>query len=203
MNGRSDRGNKWAFPQRQGYPGLLWRIGFHSGNPLAGSLAEQRSHHGSRFMKRFLVPVDFSESSMQGLRHAMGLARNQNGEIILLHVMDVKLNWPATGPVNTGKLRDEMRAEADKKMQVLVQAISLSGVPVRPLIMEGVPSERITAQAKETEATMIVMGRRRKRSGVHLLRRHNARRVVEDAPCPVLLVPHCASPKGVDGDESE
>lgn len=142
-----------------------------------------------RKMECFLVPVDFSEASLKGARQALELAKNQPAKVILLHVIALKLNWPATGPVNAPKLRQEMWAEAEEKLLAVAKKMSLSGVSVQPVITEGVPAEVISSQARENGATLIVIGRSTEKNRWPPFRRHTARRVMECAPCPVLAVP--------------
>lgn len=143
---------------------------------------------GGKGLERLLVLVDFSESSLGGVRSALALAKNQPTTIILLHVIDVKFNWPATGPAIVPKLRQEIWAEAEENMHTVVKSLRQAGVPVQPVITEGVPWKVITTQAKERGVTLIVMGRGGKETGWRPFRRQTARRVAEAVSCPVLTV---------------
>lgn len=143
----------------------------------------------NRFSQRILVPVDFSEVSLEGARYALELAENQPTEIILLHVIDVKFNWPPSGPVNVSELREEMWGEAEKKMQNLAATIHRAAVSVQPVISEGSPWEVIATEARRRGATLILIGRETKKRHWHPFHRHTARRVMDCAPCPVLTVP--------------
>ncbi len=142
-----------------------------------------------RCIQRILVPVDFSVSSLEGARYASEIAKNQPAEIILLHVIALKCNWPPSGPVNVFQLRQEIRAEAERKMQTVAEIMGTRGVSAQQEIKEGVPWKTISAQAKEHGVALIVLGRHAPKTFWSALHRHTARRVVESAPCPVLTLP--------------
>ncbi len=169
----------------------------YSRRGLEANLPEAREHRRNapvfrqagegRSLKRILVPVDFSKRSWLGIRYALQLAGGE-GELILLHVIDLALNWPETGPVNVPRLEQEMRLEAEKKMTALVAALRPQGVPLQPVITRGLVWEATTACARELGVNLIIVGQRAKKSW-SIYHRHMARRIAEQAPCPVLRVP--------------
>ncbi len=59
---------------------------------------------------------------------------------------------------------------------------------VRHLVRGLEPAEDLIAVAEETDATMIVIGLRRRSAVGKLLLGSNAQRILLDAPCPVLAV---------------
>jgi nucleotide-binding universal stress UspA family protein len=145
--------------------------------------------HSRRCLQRILVPVDFSVSSLEGVRYALEIANKQPAEVLLLHVIALKFNWPPSGPVNVSQLRQEIWAEAESKMQALVEIMRVSGVSAQPVVQEGAPWKIIAAHAKQWGVTLIVIGGHAKKLHWSPFHRHTARRVVESAPCPVLTLP--------------
>ena len=71
-----------------------------------------------------LVPVEFSARSLRAAVAAVRWAHAAAQRVVLLHVIDVNLNWPDTGPVNVARLERELWAEAKAKMDKLVRSLA-------------------------------------------------------------------------------
>jgi nucleotide-binding universal stress UspA family protein len=139
--------------------------------------------------KNILVPTDFSPTSRRALEYAGLLAKQFDGSIRLLHVVDDPVSaaaWTEGYALSVGALRDRMVADAELELSRLAWSIADLGITSQVLL--GPPALTIVESAAETHADLIVMGTHG-RSGIsHLLLGSVAERVIRLAPCPVLTV---------------
>lgn len=142
--------------------------------------------------KRILVPVDGSSTSIQGLREAIKLARNQGAEILLLHVVD---EWRvAAGDIAAVNLDAGSKALREAGTELLKQAetqVREAGVTVHTALLEelGVPvGECIVQRAQEWPADLIVCGTHGRQGVSRLLLGSSAEYIVRHTSVPVLLV---------------
>jgi nucleotide-binding universal stress UspA family protein len=72
--------------------------------------------------KRILCPIDFSPSSLQALGFALDLARQSNGTVTLLNVIEwLAEEEPMTSAhFNVPEVRGQMRQDAEHRLQGLV-----------------------------------------------------------------------------------
>jgi nucleotide-binding universal stress UspA family protein len=138
-------------------------------------------------MMRILVPVDLEPPSSALLRYAIGLARQADAELTVLHVYTSEAAVAALREAGlfldlyVGRLRSELS-------YLLTQAGS-AGRHDRIEIVEGHPVEVIVATARRLPADLIVMGTHQRRGLSRLLMGSVAEGVVRRAPCPVILAP--------------
>lgn len=105
-------------------------------------------------VQSILVPVDYSESSLVALQHALALARTYTARLCLLHLI---APFHANMCIDTAKSRREARMAAHqnpaKLSGVTWQLWPRMGRELRP----GTPVATIAAMAKRTKADIIVM----------------------------------------------
>ena len=135
--------------------------------------------------ERILVPTDFSGDADHALEHAVGLARQFQAALTLLHV--VYLYLPASAEAGFPAYMARLRREADQQMEGPRSRVEDAGVPFEALTEVGVPAERIVELAGDRHADLIVMGTQGRTGLPHLLLGSVAERVVRLAPCPVLV----------------
>jgi nucleotide-binding universal stress UspA family protein len=135
-----------------------------------------------------LVPVDFSDSSVRALHHAVDLATESHGSLIILHVVPADYGWLAIGREESRDLDKALQRQAVDRLRALANAHVRQNVPVDLEVRLGRPAEEIVAAANESKCHAIVMSTR----GLTGLDRHLigsvADRVARLAPCPVVLV---------------
>lgn len=125
--------------------------------------------------KTILVPIDFSDSSKQALRHAMGLTRHLS-RILLVHVIAPSDSAASAEPINEKLLTFARSCGLDHQSSP------------RALVRTGTPFQEILESATENAAELIVLGVRDSASSAGLGLGHTAERVSRYANCPVLLV---------------
>lgn len=137
-------------------------------------------------LARILVPVDFSAGAFTALRHAAALADICRADLVLLHVVQLNIGGEELG-VPRARFLNEMADQARAQLRRWVAASLPGNALVRIVIAEGRPSEEIVMQAEELSADLIVLFAHRF-GGLLRLLPHTAARVVEHAPCPVMII---------------
>ena len=122
-----------------------------------------------------LFPLDQSRAALDTISTVLQLVQQHGSQVLLLSVVDSE---------------SSAMADAEAVAQLLQKAkdtFSQAGVNCEVIEREGKPAFVIGDVADETEADLIVMGTR----GVNLegAQTSTAARVIQLAPCPVLVVP--------------
>jgi len=149
-------------------------------------------------IKKILAPVDMSELSTSGLRHALDLAQWQQSEVIIYHIITVeetpfpqgKEEWVISQAENPKlkKILDQRR----KRLDAFVRANFPNGtdtIKVRQEVGIGTPYKAIVDAAVAEGADLIVMSTHGRTGLAHMLIGSVTERVLRRAPCPVLAVP--------------
>ena len=140
-------------------------------------------------MKRILVPIDFSKYSEEALKVAAQIARKNNSEIILLHLLE--LPHQGSDSIGGGGSIPEImffKNKAISKLEDLMDAEYLKGIYVSEAIkLEKVP-EGILEVSKINHVDLIVMGSHGTSGFEELLIGSNTEKVVRLSDIPVLVV---------------
>lgn len=146
-------------------------------------------------IKRILMPVDFSETSMKGLDHAVLLARLGNASIYLIHVSEITSGYIgrdaifATPVLSLIEFEQEMMMQDRQKLLQLAEKIRSAGVDGTKIItVAGKVHKEIVKAAAEINADIIVMGTHGVSDFREMIMGSNTFGVVHNAHCPVLSV---------------
>ncbi|HUL51354.1 MAG TPA: universal stress protein [Candidatus Nitrosotalea sp.] len=139
-----------------------------------------------RTIKNILVPTDFSPCSAQALAKAIRLAWKCGASVTLLHVVDLNLHLPPSGPANAERLREELWRESRVQLGQTVWEVGEEEVEIQTLIREGLPWEETALAARDCD--LIVIGHHKRNRFRELFSRHTVKRVIDAAPCPVLVI---------------
>jgi nucleotide-binding universal stress UspA family protein len=140
--------------------------------------------------KRILCPIDFSASSLQALGFALDLARQADGRVTLLHVVEwlAEEEPQALAHFNVQEYRNHLAADAGRRLRLLVAEESRTWVEIGNLVVLGRSHREILQAAEKIPANLVVMGAQG-RGGVGLaLFGSTTQQVVRSAACPVLTV---------------
>lgn len=139
---------------------------------------------------RILCPTDFSPSSLQAVGFAIDLARQADGRVTLVYVLE----WLAEeeprslAHFNVPEFRGLLARNAEDQLRALVSDESQAWSAIDTLIVFGRAHRQILRVAEEQSADLIVMGAQG-RAGVSLaLFGSTTQQVVRGATCPVLTV---------------
>jgi len=144
--------------------------------------------------RRILVPVDGSAASTLGLRHAIGLARDQRARLRVLNVLDDMIVAPRADDYPAADMTVLIKSMKDTGRKALEQAAALAssaGLKAETLMVESrsrYVSDVILDHARAWRADVVVMGTHGRRGLKRLLLGSDAERVLREAPVPVLLV---------------
>lgn len=138
--------------------------------------------------KTYLVPVDFSKGSEIALKHAVRMARDNRGKLILLHVIPSTLAFPAEGGAFTDYFAT-LEREASEGVKRLASRMGLKGGEYRAIVTSGGDTARVIANlAKRSRVAMIVMGSHGRTGLQRLMLGSVAERTLRYADRPVLIV---------------
>jgi universal stress protein A len=133
---------------------------------------------------RILFPVDFSTGVTQALQLAVSLARDYQGELVLLHVEEPPLAYGG-GEFYYGLLEPN-RPQLVKMLDEVV--VSDPKLAVQRHVVMGSPASAIVSFAEQYDINYIVMPTHGRTGLKRLLMGSVAEEVVRKAPCPVLTV---------------
>lgn len=142
--------------------------------------------------KRILVPVDGSPASDRGLDEAINLGKDQDSEILLIHVVD---DWEvAAGDIAAVNLDAGSRKLRQVGQDLLREAearVRQASVPVNAVLLEELGlrvGACIVQRAREWPADLIVCGTHGRRGVRRLLLGSDAEYILRHTPVPILLV---------------
>lgn len=135
-----------------------------------------------------LVPIDFSERSLEAFETALSLTKQTGAQLHLIHVYepDYPLQTVMAMPIILPPVQ-----VAQGVRRHLKDVARNYGVELRPgntHAVEGRPFEEICRIAREQKIDLIVAATRGNTGVKHLLLGSTAERIVRYSPCPVLVV---------------
>jgi nucleotide-binding universal stress UspA family protein len=140
-------------------------------------------------MKKILVPTDFSDHAEYALKVAAQIARKNNGEIFLLHMLE--LPSLAADPINGGHEVPEIMffmKKTHERFAEIKSAPYLEGIEVTEAIQFEKAFEGIIGASKKHNIDLIVMGSHGA-SGFHeMFIGSNTEKVVRTSDVPVLVI---------------
>ncbi|NNC74828.1 MAG: universal stress protein [Acidimicrobiia bacterium] len=138
-----------------------------------------------------VVGVDGSEASQHAASTAVEMARRSGATLHLVTVVRPPEGWwgivgsPPTPAALTEALEDAQKEILDR----VVEHLDLDGVKHETVEDMGDPGRVLAAYCEEQDADLLVVGRRGAGFIERLVIGSVANKVVNDAPCPVLVIP--------------
>lgn len=142
-------------------------------------------------IKTILVPVDFSHSSLVGLKYAIHFADKVGAEILVLSVLHFGYPYTSDGYAmyDLSPLQDAARAAAEREMELFIRRVRFGAVKFATVIQIGSPVDQICTFAAARKADLIITPTHGYTGFKHALIGSTAEQVVRRALCPVLVVP--------------
>lgn len=140
-------------------------------------------------MKTILVPVDFSKPSENALQVAANLAKRNQAQIIVLHVMEIAEPLMGTGQyyVEDQKMLFFMKL-GQKKFSEFLDRPFLKGLKVTDSIEIGSTAMGISRTVEKNQVDLIVMGSKGSSGLEEVLIGSNTEKVVRSSEVPVLVI---------------
>jgi len=139
-------------------------------------------------MKRILVPVDGSETSLRGLRHAAQRARESNAELHLLHVEPPMAYEELRAYALRPELEELRESACGRVLEAAADALATENVPHAEHLQHGEVAQVIARFAAAQSIDEVIMGTRGMGALGSMFLGSVAQRVVHLAAVPVTLV---------------
>jgi nucleotide-binding universal stress UspA family protein len=131
-------------------------------------------------IKKILVPVDYSEASLNALESAIYIAEMHNATLHILHIHDIILE--AEESYSTANANELYNAMAGRLM-------IKHGLKTNVTFAEGMVGQVIVKTAFEKKADLVIMGSHGESGHRNFFIGSNAYYVIKRATCPILLIP--------------
>ncbi len=164
----------------------------------------------NKSVQRILIPIDFSDYSVNACRYAIGLAEKLNAEIKLMHVYynPVVNSMPLTDTyyyqVNMDEIIREIELRAKSNMEEFygdlkekIEKDNIQGVKLDYALVRGIASEEIIAKSVEYKPDVIIIGTRGQGEKENDLIGSVTAKVIEDTKVPVLVIPEDSYYSGI------
>jgi nucleotide-binding universal stress UspA family protein len=138
-------------------------------------------------LERILVPVDFSDCSLDALEYATVVAQQAKASLMLLHVLE-PVSYGLDFTLSHVRTREQVRESWTKRLEELASSHQHPHVLVESRLRGGLPADSILDSAQTLPCDLIVMGTHGRRGISHTLSGSVAEAVLRKARCPVLTV---------------
>ncbi len=162
-------------------------------------------------VQKILVPVDYSEDSLQALQWGASLSAKYGAKLILLHVVPKAVEevypsgpeWispftppsyyyegmaPGSRPGRTERIVIDLQERGRAQLADFAHKNLKDPMPMDLQVVAGKPADEILRVAREQRVDLIVMGTHGRTGLRHLLLGSVAEEVTRHAPCPVFTV---------------
>lgn len=146
--------------------------------------------------RKILCPVDFDDSSLDGLDTAADLARQNDSTLFVLHVVPMVI--PPAGMPTYVDLYKGQEETARGKLQRIARK-RLGGLKYELFTHIGDPAGVIIEAEKKIGADLVVMATHGRRGLSHVFIGSVAELVLRESTCPVLTVRHMTPQKYMIG----
>ncbi|MBC7523842.1 MAG: universal stress protein [Flavobacterium sp.] len=140
-------------------------------------------------MKKILIPTDFSDHAEYALKVAAQIARKNNGEIVLLHMLE--LPHEGSDALGSGSDIPEImffKNAAIKRLEDLMDEDYLEGIKVSEIVQFELAFDGILNISKKNNVDLIVMGSHGASGFKEMFIGSNAEKVVRNSDIPVLII---------------
>lgn len=142
--------------------------------------------------KKIVIPVDFSDASIETLKHGLEIARQTGAAVVVLFVVDTSFPYPDLFSFEDPNqdyfkvMRDRARNRMGEWLGEIPEA---EEVEVEKVVGRGRPAAEIVEIAQQVGAELIVISRHAKSGLRQALMGSTTEAVVRSAPCPVTVLP--------------
>jgi nucleotide-binding universal stress UspA family protein len=144
----------------------------------------------TNFFRHILVPTDGSEPATTAGRFAIRLAAAQKARITFVYVVDTTIanELQDISGKTTQQVLQELERTGQRHLDYLGRQATAAQLTAAHYIRKGIPSSEITQLAGEQGVDLIVIAQVGHHGPRRILIGNVTERVIESAPCPVLVV---------------
>jgi nucleotide-binding universal stress UspA family protein len=139
-----------------------------------------------RPIHRILVPTDFSPCSARAVECAIAMAPQSDASLTILHVIDINPPAASRHCGTADNLMRQLWVRGTSELARLKQSLQQTQVRIQTLLVEGLPFEAIAENSHDFD--LLVINEPSSKSAWNFFSKHTARRVIEQAKCPVHVV---------------
>ena len=142
-------------------------------------------------INRILCPIDFSEFSLDALRHGLALAQWYSAQVTLFHVYQISQPLPVEGPqgsvpvfvaVDPDKIAEEVR-------RFCAPLVGPSGQHVDVVVRPGDAAREIRKEAERVPSDLLILGTHGRNGFERLFLGSVTEKVLRSTRVPVLTIP--------------
>ena len=141
-------------------------------------------------MKKIIVPVDFSEYSEYALETASILAKKNNAEILVLHMLEMSEAILTRAGTDMQMETMFFLKLAEKKFEEFLKKDYLKGLKITPIIKHFKVFSEVNEVAEENGADLIIMGSHGASGLKEFFIGSNTEKVVRHSNIPVMVIKH-------------
>ncbi len=138
-------------------------------------------------LTHLLVPVDFSDCSLEAMEYTVQAAKEFSASVTILHVIEPASYGLDFTLTHAGDAQ-RTAAALDRKLGEFTALFKGQGLAAQHQLQSGAPGTVIPDVARTGLADLIIMGTHGRKGFSHLVSGSVAEAVLRDAPCPVLTV---------------
>lgn len=148
-------------------------------------------------MKKILIPVDGSPTSVKAAEKAAALGKLIDGELIFITVINMPseekyayfgMNVEQQFITNKKEMIAKLIQEETKMLKIVVRNLDTGNLKITQKVLVGRTAAEIIKFAEEEKIDYIFMGRRGFSSVERFFVGSVAQKVISAAPCPVIVV---------------
>jgi nucleotide-binding universal stress UspA family protein len=134
-----------------------------------------------RTPRRILVPIDYSEASLRGLRYALAVAGPLRASVTALHVFGDVLATPY--------IANQAEEQARREINEIVRAHRAPGIDLSGMVAWAAPAEGIHRVAEQIDADLLVIGTHARTGVTRALLGSVCESVLRDSRRPIVTIP--------------
>ena len=142
-------------------------------------------------IKKILIPVDGSNSSLYAVEYAASLAKEFDIIIYLMTTIEPRhniYNVYAEQSALTHQISEVITVLNQRLGEAKKKAKELGITNIKLVTRFGIPHKKIIEIAKEEQINSIIMGTHGRRGIAHFLIGSVTEKVIREAPCPVTVI---------------
>ena len=139
-------------------------------------------------VKSILIPTDGSDCSLRAAELGISLAKILGAKIFVIYTIDTIILEQLTKDIEKKGVEKELKEKGQRYLNYVVKLAEKEGLNAEAILAKGEPHDQIVQFAKSKGVNMIIMGTYGRRGMKRILIGSVTERVIEYAPCPVLVV---------------
>ena len=139
-------------------------------------------------MQNILCPVDFFAASQRALEYSIGVARNYQATLHILHVVSPVMPTSYEFSLNTADLLQTFEKQAVEKVEEMRTDALTAGIEVRTSVRIGDIDAELKVAINESHADLVIMGTHGRRGFEHWFLGSVTERLLRHCPVPVLTL---------------